>query len=106
MSAGDKLGGYVWAREGFELGASNSIEWLWRERKGTLLWMCRRRYISREEYEHFCDLFERGRVKNLRAVLRLGRDKPWTDKQGREWWVGKRLLTGSEWDGELRLIQA
>ena len=99
------IGGYVWAPDFEPCQGMESVACICGQRQGSLRHMRRMGRVTDVECEEVRQAFEGGRLRSPRDILALGAKQTWCDERGHTWWVGKRLLAGSSWDGEVAFAQ-
>jgi hypothetical protein len=124
LSAADELGGYVWARQGFQFtsidndgrgGPGHNRQtaavgaqrwWFDGSAQITAKELVRDGRLAQPVFDHLEQWITRALCSDQIApltpqqIVELGRDDPWLDEEsGRETWIGKQLLLASDWNG-------
>ena len=92
-----EAGGYVWAREGFSLGAGEPLPQFWESLQEKVEDLIEQGHIRASTARRWGREIGRGKISTIQQVMCLGSRKCWYDKSGRRCWPGKMLLLDSEW---------
>ena len=104
LDAGGEAGGYVWAREGFEIkGSTGRVLGFWQEVEDNICLLRKYKCISERSLNRWQRDLASGRISTVSQLARLGCRNYWVDKKGRRCWAGKMLLLHLTWEGYKKL---
>jgi GNAT superfamily N-acetyltransferase len=99
------VGGYAWARRGFVW--TQDRKWIQgatlRDAKAEERWDDTVRHVSPERLAELERKIAAGEFTSEAELAAFGIEEPWQDTQGRRTWLGKEVMLGSNWEGELDL---
>lgn len=101
-----EVGSYAWAREGFHWESDKAFEqrrMLNEAYDRDAFFAAHRHKVPQELFDELDRKVGAGEFDSEAELAAFGRKYTWTDDNGRTMWLGKAVMLGGDWNGELEL---